>query len=153
VLAVAFQIKRVKLFVCAATVAGAPLLASPTGAHTVNHSDTIFNYDNLRANDGKTDCCDQKHCQPTSIWWHDHKEHVWKFVVRFGTAAANSGAKYAEVEVTVPEREVTFEDLQGKGLAHWCGEFFGGENPNYQNRCAFVPLKASYRVLSRPAAG
>jgi hypothetical protein len=142
----------VKFFVCAVTLAVTLLSPCPIGAHSVKHGDTIFNYDNLRAKDGKADCCDQKHCQPASAWWYDYKEHVWKFMVRFGRAAAGSGAKYAEVEVTVPESEVTFEDLQGKGLAHWCGEFFGGENLYYQNRCAFVPLKTSYRVLT-PAVG
>jgi uncharacterized membrane protein len=141
-----------KVSVCAVALA-ALVSASPIGAHNVKHGGTIFNYDKLRSKDGKTDCCDQKHCQPASAWWYDHEAHAWKFVVRFGTAAGSSGAKNAGVEVSVPESDVTFEDLQGKGVAHWCGEFFGGENVYYQNRCAFVPLKTSYRVLPALLAG
>jgi hypothetical protein len=111
------------------------LFVQPIAGHTVKHGDALINYEKLRGgNDGKTNCCDQSHCQPASTWSHDKKSHVWKFTVKLGTANA---------EVEVPDSEVTLEDVEHKGLAHWCGEFVGGENIYYSTRCAFVPLKLS----------
>ena len=111
------------------------LLAQPIVAHTVTHDGTTINYEGLLGgSEGKTSCCDERHCQPASAWWHETTRNVWKFKVKWGNALT---------EVEVPDDAVTFQDLETKGLAHWCGEFIGGESQDYINRCAFVPLKVS----------
>jgi ketosteroid isomerase-like protein len=120
------------------------LLVHPIYGHTVKHGKSSINYEALRGGvDGKTSCCDQNHCQPASTWWHDQKRHVWKFTVKWGTARVKSKTVDANIEVEVPENEVTYQDVEHKGIAHWCGEFVAGENQYYSNRCAFVPLTVS----------
>ena len=127
----------------AAISLGLPLV-QPTAGHNVKHGNSFINYDELRGgSDGKANCCDQSHCQPASAWWHDDERHVWKFIVKWGTARVNSRTVDANIEVEVPENEVTYQDVEHKGLAHWCGEFIAGENQYYSNRCAFVPLNLS----------
>ena len=109
------------------------LLAEPIAAHSIKHDETTIDYEGLLGgSEGKTPCCDGRHCQPALAWRHEDARKLWKFTVRWGNA---------HTEVEVPEVEVTYQDLKGKGIAHWCGEFIGGESQGYINRCAFVPLK------------
>ena len=122
----------VRLLACAITL----LLAEPIAAHSIKHGETTIDYEGLLGGrGGKIPCCDRRHCQPALGWWHDTTKNVWKFKVRWGNTST---------EVEVPDDEVSFQDLERKGLAHWCGEFIGGESQEYVNRCAFVPLKTSY---------
>jgi hypothetical protein len=109
------------------------LPTQPIAAHSIKHVETTLSYEGLLGGSGgKMPCCDERHCQPALSWRHEGIRRVWKFTVIWGNA---------HTEVEVPDGEVTYQDLEGKGIAHWCGEFIGGESQEYINRCAFVPLK------------
>lgn len=138
------MLKRMRIFLSLLLAAAGASFAGQAYAHvvTVNESEA-YDYSGVKGGaDGKTDCCDMRHCRPALEWEWLPQEGKWRFRIKVYQWDPNSKT----VDVKVPDAEVTHENIptvSGRPArrAHWCGYLTVTEGTvtAYKTRCAFVP--------------